>query len=81
MPTSYTNIPIQCRMSKVKVTTVATFNWTDIPEIFGKDAMFEYIDRMNELGQGFFYQGKQASKSYDEESLIRALIQPREEFL
>lgn len=80
MPTSYTNIPVQCRKSKVRVATVATFNWTDIPEIFGKEAMFAYIDRMNEIGEGHYYQAKQASKAYDEESLIQELIQPRQEF-
>ena len=42
--------------------------------------MFAYIDRMNEIGEGHFYQAKQPSKTYDEESLIQELIQPRQEF-
>ena len=42
--------------------------------------MFAYINRMNEIGEGHYYQAKETSKAYDEESLIQELIQPRQEF-
>tara|TARA_B100000902_G_C27195669_1_gene856339 strand:+ start:903 stop:1121 length:219 start_codon:yes stop_codon:yes gene_type:complete len=71
MPTSFIDIPVQWRISQAKIRTVATFTWTE------REKMFEFINHMNSLGIGHFYQGNTISKEWDEEALIQKLMEFR----